>query len=154
MKKHCILLAFMALVNVLAAQNQNDESKPMMDDFEKMQRQMMKRFENFFKMDSTEGFTFRMDTTFNLSDSSFNRSFGFMFDGKEWKQFTPDGSDSTDFKSPFGSFFQGMPDVFKDFDKFFSDDFMSPRVRPYGEPDRRRKGDTPSKEKKYQTEKL
>jgi hypothetical protein len=141
------------------------ENERPADRFEDMQRQMMKQFEKMFD-NSKGGFSFKMDTTFmNGIDTSFSRSFGFMFDGNNWKTMTPDSLESDGDSRGFGEMFKGFGDfdlgkdfdlseMMKRFEQMMPRGFDMPRVEPYDNGPKQRRGDKEKKEKKYETEKL
>lgn len=176
MKKIVLIISTFILINTTSSAQDttpspSKEQPNMMDGLKEMQERM----KHFFGkgLDSTESFSFRMDPDMMQMDTSMSKSFGFMFDGENWKSLTP-GSDSL--SNGFGGDRMGdifkqmqeqmkklMPDMKEGFDmtemfkglgSFFGDGFMNspmPRVEPK---DKKRLGEEESKDKKYKTEKL
>jgi hypothetical protein len=163
MKKIYVLVLTTFFALNLQAQDSSDERNTR-DSFEKMHRQMMKQFEQMFRGDSSGNFSFKFDTTFTNGDAM-TRSFGFMFDGNNWKSMSPDSlGQNGSMKGFFGDFdnlFQGfdsksfdLSDMMKRFEQMMPNGMDMPRMQPYDQRERKRKGDADKKEKKYETEKL
>ena len=161
------------------------------DPLQQQMQQMMQRMQQMFgtsprfsREDSTQTNDFQSFTMpfGGGSDSSFSKSFSFSFDGQNWKNLSPDGSNGN---QPFGFSFDGknwkslngdtlsedaarqmrermkgfdspfdLGDMFKGFDNFGN--FGDPSVLPPSKPSEpRRKSDLPSKkDKKYKTDSL
>jgi hypothetical protein len=163
MKKIFVLVLFGFITLGLSAQDSTKEKERPYDKFEDMHRQMMKQFEKMFD-NSKGGFSFKFDTTFmNGIDTSFSRSFGFMFDGNNWKSLSPDslgkgGGSMGDMFKGFGDFDFGkdfdLSDMMKRFEEMVPRGFDMPRIEPYDNAPKQRKGDKDKKEKKYETEKF
>jgi hypothetical protein len=162
MKKYIFAFSVLILSHLsLSAQN-NQSPQNMM---EQMQKQMQKMLGGMgMGGDSSMNLDFKMDTTFN-------KSFGMLFDGDKWQSLTESGdSTHTDFFQQFLNRFKGMspegtsPDgmgqgfnlseMLKGFEQMMpglqSQDGM-PRISPEN---KKRKGEAESKEKKYSTEKI
>lgn len=146
------------------SKSQGEDFPDMMGGFKEMQKRMEDQMKKFFGDDGSQSFSFKMDTTFMNSDTSFSKSFGFMFDGKNWKSLTPgtEGGNMGDmFKQMEEKMQKMMPnmreddsifDLFKGFGNAFGNEEAMPRVQPK---DKKRKGDEEApKNEKYKTEKL
>jgi hypothetical protein len=163
MKKLTLVITVFCLSQLsLLAQNTQSPQNMM----EQMQKQMQKMMGGLGSMggDSTMNFDFKMDT-------SMNKTFGMLFDGKQWQSLTESGdSTHTDFFQQFLNRFKGMgpegtnpddsnqgfnmSDMLKGFEQMMpglqSQDGM-PRIAPEN---KKRKGEADTKEKKYSTEKI
>jgi hypothetical protein len=176
MKKIVLIISSFFIINIcLSAQDNtpapSKEHPDMMEGLKDMQERLKQFFGN--GLDSTEGFSFRMNPDMIKMDTSMSKSYGFMFDGENWKSLTPGGDSLSNgfggdkmgdiFKQMQEQMKKLMPDMkdgfdmsemFKGFGNFFGDDSMispMPRIEPK---DKKRLGEEPSKEKKYKTEKL
>ncbi len=176
MRKIVLIIATFVLINTLSSA-QDTKSSPSKEHPDMMEglKDMQERMKQFFGkgLDSTQDFSFQMDPNFMKMDTSMSKSFGFLFDGENWKSLTP-GSDSL--SNGFGGDKMGdifkqmqeqmkklmpdmkegfdMSDMLKGFGNFFGDDSLNspmPRVQPK---DKKRLGEEESKDKKYKTEKL
>ena len=160
-------LTFVITIFCLSQLNLSAQSTPSPQNMmEQMQKQMQKMMGSFGNMggDSTMNFDFKMDT-------SFNKSFGMLFDGKQWQSLTESGdSTHTDFFQQFLNRFKGMSpegtnpddtnqgfnfsDMLKNFEQIMpnmpTQDGM-PRIAP---DNKKKKGEGETKEKKYSTEKI
>ncbi len=169
MKKILLILSSFFIFN--ACTMAQDSSTPQSKDFpsgmeslKEMQQQMMQLFGRRGS-DSTQSFAFQLDTNFMKIDTSFSKSFGFSFDGENWKSMTPntEGGQMGDmFKQMQEQMKKMMPDMnqsfdlsemFKGFGNMFGggDASPMPRVQPK---DKKRLGEEETKDKKYKTEKL
>ena len=168
MKKIVLIhLSFFIFNATISAQ---DSSTPQSKDFpssmeslKEMQQQMMQLFGRRGS-DSTHSFAFQLDTNFMKIDTSFSKSFGFSFDGENWKPMTPNsesGQMGDMFKQMQEQMKKLMPDMNQNFDMsemfkgfgnmFGGDASPMPRVQPK---DKKRLGEEEMKNKKYKTEKL
>ena len=169
MKKIVLILSSAFIFN--AAVSAQDSSTPQSKDFpsgmeslKEMQQQMMQLFGRRGS-DSTQSFAFQLDTNFMKIDTSFSKSFGFSFDGENWKPLTPNtegGQMGGMFKQMQEQMKKLMPDMNQNFDMsemfkgfgnmFGGDASPMPRVQPK---DKKRLGEEEmTKDKKYKTEKL
>ena len=169
MKKILLILSSFFVFNayIMAQDSSTPQSKDFpngMESLKEMQQQMMQLFGRRGS-DSTQSLAFQLDTNFMKIDTSFSKSFGFSFDGENWKSMTPnsDGGQMGDmFKQMQEQMKKLMPDMnqnfdmsemFKGFGNMFGGDAMPmPRVQPK---DKKRLGEEEmTKDKKYKTEKL
>ena len=168
MKKIVLMLSCFFIFNayIMAQDSSTPQSKDFpsgMESLKEMQQQMMQLFGRRGS-DSTQSFAFQLDTNFMKIDTSFSKSFGFSFDGENWKSMTPnsDGGQMGDmFKQMQEQMKKLMPDmnqnfdmseIFKGFGNMFGGDATPmPRVQPK---DKKRLGEEETKDKKYKTEKL
>jgi hypothetical protein len=150
-----------------STQPKEREFPSMMESMKEMQKQMMKLFGGGGTDSLSNGFSFDFggdDSDFMKMDTSMSKSFGFMFDGKNFKSLTPntDGGNMSDMMKQLEEKMQkmmpdmgknfDMMDMFKGFGNMFGDDTdPMPRVQPK---DKKRLGEDEPKEKKYKTEKL
>ena len=169
MKKIVLILSIIFIFNAYTMAQ--DSSTPQSKDFPKgmeslkeMQQQMMQLFGRRGS-DSTQSFGFQLDTNFMKIDTSFSKSFGFSFDGENWKSLTPntEGGQMGDmFKQMQEQMKKLMPDMNQNFDMsemfkgfgnmFGGDASPMPRVQPK---EKKRLGEEEmTKDKKYKTEKL
>lgn len=166
----CVLLTSGALVaqdsTMPKSQSPNKDFPNISDSFKEMQKQMEEQMKKFFGDEGGgfQSFSFKMDTTFR--DTSFSKSYGFMFDGKNWKSLTPntEGGDNMGdvFKQMQERMKKLMPDMGKGFDmdmfKGFGDmsegEDSMPRVQPQPKPKKRLGDEEAPKNEKYKTEKL
>ena len=174
MKKVILIILSALFINGLAVAQDSSKPESRKDDFmdlneslKKMQEQMMKFFGN--GQDSMEGFSFKMDTSMMRMDTSMSKSFGFMFDGNDWKSLTPntEGGDMSGMLKQLQERMQKMmPDMNRNFDmsKMFegfgnmfgeSDENSMPLVKPKDKnAEKNEKNADEYKNKKYKTEKL
>jgi hypothetical protein len=169
MKK--IILIALVILSVQAAgfsQRTEDEdglpkkeknSGDLFEQMQKMQREMLKMFGGG-DTDSSGVFSFKFGSPNMQMDTSFSKSFGGIFDGKEWKSTMP--GDSTmgmgdmmrqlqDKMPDLGRNFD-MSEMFKGFGKMFGEGMDGmPRIEPK---QKQRLGEGDKKEKKYKTESL
>ena len=169
MKKILLILSSFFVFNayIMAQDSSTPQSKDFpngMESLKEMQQQMMQLFGRRGS-DSTQSFAFQLDTNFMKIDTSFSKSFGFSFDGENWKSMTPnsDGGQMGDmFKQMQEQMKKLMPDMNQNFDMserfkgfgnmFGGDATPMPRVQPN---DKKRLGEEEmTKDKKYKTEKL
>ena len=169
MKKIVLILSGIFIFNayIMAQDSSTPQSKDFpsgMESLKEMQQQMMQLFGRRGS-DSTQSFAFQLDTNFMKIDTSFSKSFGFSFDGENWKSMTPnsDGGQMGDmFKQMQEQMKKLMPDMNQNFDMsemfkgfgnmFGGDATPMPRVQPK---DKKRLGEEEmTKDKKYKTEKL
>ena len=168
MKKILLILSSFFVFNayIMAQDSSTPQSKDFpngMESLKEMQQQMMQLFGRRGS-DSTQSFAFQLDTNFMKIDTSFSKSFGFSFDGENWKSMTPnsDGGQMGDmFKQMQEQMKKLMPDMNQNFDMsemfkgfgnmFGGDATPMPRVQPK---DKKRLGEEETKDKKYKTEKL
>ena len=169
MKKIVLIISSFFIFNafVSAQDSGTPQSKDFpngMESLKEMQQQMMQLFGRRGS-DSTQSFAFQLDTNFMKIDTSFSKSFGFSFDGENWKSMTPnsDGGQMGDmFKQMQEQMKKLMPDMNQNFDMsemfkgfgnmFGGDATPMPRVQPK---DKKRLGEEEmTKDKKYKTEKL
>ena len=168
MKKILLILSSFFVFNayIMAQDSSTSQSKDFpngMESLKEMQQQMMQLFGRRGS-DSTQSFAFQLDTNFMKIDTSFSKSFGFSFDGENWKSMTPnsDGGQMGDmFKQMQEQMKKLMPDMNQNFDMsemfkgfgnmFGGDASPMPRVQPK---DKKRLGEEEMKNKKYKTEKL
>ena len=169
MKKILLILSSFFDFNayIMAQDSSTSQSKDFpngMESLKEMQQQMMQLFGRRGS-DSTQSFAFQLDTNFMKIDTSFSKSFGFSFDGENWKSMTPnsDGGQMGDmFKQMQEQMKKLMPDMNQNFDMsemfkgfgnmFGGDATPMPRVQPK---DKKRLGEEEmTKDKKYKTEKL
>ena len=169
MKKIVLILSSFFVFNayIMAQDSSTPQSKDFpngMESLKEMQKQMMQLFGRRGS-DSTQSFAFQLDTNFMKIDTSFSKSFGFSFDGENWKSMTPnsDGGQMGDmFKQMQEQMKKLMPDMNQNFDMserfkgfgnmFGGDATPMPRVQPK---DKKRLGEEEmTKDKKYKTEKL
>ncbi len=172
MRKIVLIISSIVLLgfNVVAqdsTQPKEKEFPSMMESMKEMQKQMMKLFGGGGKDSLSKGFSFDFGgdgSDFMKMDTSMSKSFGFMFDGKNFKSLTPntEGGNMNDIMKQLEEKMQKMmPDMGKNFDmmdmlkgfgNMFGDDVDSmPKVVPK---DKKRLGEDEPKEKKYKTEKL
>ncbi len=168
MKKVVLILSSVFIFNayIMAQDSSTPQSKDFpngMESLKEMKQQMMQLFGRQ-GLDSTQNFAFQLDTNFIKIDTSFSKSFGFSFDGENWKPMTPntEGGQMGDmFKQMQEQMKKLMPDMnqnfdmsemFKGFGNMFGGDAPPmPRVQPK---DKKRLGEEETKDKKYRTEKL
>ena len=169
MKKILLILSSFFVFNayIMAQDSSTPQSKDFpngMESLKEMQQQMMQLFGRRGS-DSTQSFAFQLDTNFMKIDTSFSKSFGFSFDGENWKSMTPnsDGGQMGDmFKQMQEQMKKLMPDMNQNFDMsemfkgfgnmFGGDATPMPRVQPK---EKKRLGEEEmTKDKKYKTEKL
>lgn len=165
------IAAFILFQSVGMAQNNEpvpSKEQDMKEGLKKMQEQMMRLFDN--GTDSTDSFSFGFGDNFMKIDTAFSKSFGFMFDGENWKSLTPDknglseGPGNEDMSEILKQLQQKMkhmiPDMkdgfdmsemFKGFGNMFGND---PMILPEPNKNKKRLGEEERKEKKYKTEKL
>ncbi len=172
---------FLLVLSFATAQNNKKEALPdrigiddkYMDDFgkqmEQMSRMMGEQMKKIFGNDSGDstqnfGFSFK-NSPFGSLDTTMMQSFGMLFDGKNWQNLSPNGDTSMNeslkqLRDRMPDFGKGlnMDDMFKSLGDMFQGGFpMSPngdnmpRVQPS---DKKRKGEEPKKNGKYETEKL
>ena len=174
MKKIASTLGLVLLIFCFAtAQNSKKETPQYSDDFSKQMEQMSRMMsEQMKKMfgnddsDSTQNFSFSFkNSPFGDMDSTMTKSFGMLFDGKNWQSLSPDGDTSMsesmkELRERMPDFGKGLniDDMLKNFGDMFQNGFpMSPnsdnmpRIQPL---DKKRKGEEPKKNGKYETEKL
>jgi hypothetical protein len=153
MKKIVPILFFCLSAMVVNGQDSTPQKdNNIFEQLQKMQKQMMQQFGNMF--DTTN--MGEMDMPMLRVDSSMTKSFGYLFDGENFKQFG-DSTMMDMFKGLEGNMLNfkdlNLEDMMKGFGKMFGDDnFSMPRIEPYD----RKKSDEPSekKKKKYDTEKI
>ena len=168
MKKIVLILSCFFVFNayIMAQDSSTPQSKGFpsgMESLKEMQQQMMQLFGRRGS-DSTQSFAFQLDTNFMKIDTSFSKSFGFSFDGENWKPLTPnsEGGQMGDmFKQMQEQMKKLMPDMNQNFDMsemfkgfgnmFGGDASPMPRVQPK---EKKRLGEEETKDKKYKTEKL
>ena len=169
MKKILLILSSFFIFNayIMAQDSSTPQSKDTpsgMESLKEMQQQMMQLFGRRGS-DSTQSFAFQLDTNFMKIDTSFSKSFGFSFDGENWKSMTPntEGGQMGDmFKQMQEQMKKLMPDMNQNFDMsemfkgfgnmFGGDASPMPRVQPK---EKKRLGEEEmTKDKKYKTEKL
>jgi len=134
-------------------------------EFEEMQKNMRMQMQRFFgqlfgETDSSDnqfGFNFQR-LPFGTMDTSLFKSFGFSFDGKDWKSFGSDGDSTFQNMPHFGKGFNmDMSEMMKQMEKMFGNGFNRipfdgmemPHVKPQDP-----KGEDPKNNRKYKTEKL
>lgn len=125
-----------------------------------LQEQLQKMLKMFGGGDSDSSgvFSFKFGSPNMQMDTTFSKSFGGIFDGKEFKSIMPNDSTMGDMmqqfqgKMPdFGKNFD-MSEIFKGFGKMFGDSMDNmPHVEPK---QKQRSGEGDKKEKKYKTESL
>ena len=159
MKKIVLIITTLLITSFSSfAQDKTTPSTPpqyenIFEQMKEMQQKMMKRFGG--KADSTES-SDDMGMNFpNMKmDSSFSKSFGMLFDGKEWKSMMPNDSTMNGMMRGFGGGFD-MSEMFKGFEKMFGGDAENMQTLPKGQPkDKKRRDEGDKKEKKYKTEDL
>jgi hypothetical protein len=174
MKKIASTLSLVLLILTFATAQNNKKAPPQYsDDFGKQMEQMTQMMsEQMKKMfgnndgDSTQNFNFSFkNMPFGSMDSSMTKSFGMLFDGKNWQNLSPNGDSSMnesmkELRERMPDFGKGLnlDDMFKSFGDMFQGGFQMspnndnmPRVQPY---DKKQKGDEAKKKGKYETEKL
>lgn len=169
MKKIVLIVSSIFIFNayIMAQDSSTPQSKDFpsgMESLKEMQQQMMQLFGGRRSSDSTQSFAFQLDTNVMKIDTSFSKSFGFSFDGENWKPLTPNsegGQMGEMFKQMQEQMKKLMPDMNQNFDMsemfkgfgnlFGSDATPMPRVQPK---DKKRLGEEETKDKKYKTEKL
>jgi hypothetical protein len=172
--KKIALIATVLLFTSLSSFAQQDKTTPpqyedIFEQMKKMQQEMMKHFGGKMQSDSTESSDegFGMGFPNMKMDTSFTKSFGMLFDGKEWKSMMPNDSTMNGMmrgfgdKMPnFGGNGMDMSEMFKGIEKMFGDSFgggfgddmqITPRPQPK---EKKRKGEADKKDKKYKTEDL
>jgi hypothetical protein len=163
MKKLTLVITVFCFSQMGLMAQQTQSPQNMMEQMQKQMQKMMGSFGSFGG-DSTMNFDFKMDTTLN-------KSFGMLFDGKQWQSLTESGdSTHTDFFQQFLNRFKGMnpegtsPDDsnqgFNMFDMLKNFEQIMPNMAPQdGMPriapeNKKKKGEADTKEKKYSTEKI
>lgn len=170
MKKIVLILSsvFIFSTSVSAQDSSTPQSKDLpsgMESLKEMQQQMMQLFGRR-SSDSTQNFAFQLDTNIMKIDTSFSKSFGFSFDGENWKPMTPnsEGGQMGDmFKQMQEQMKKLMPDMnqgfdmsemFKGFGNMFGGGDASPIPRVQPKEKKRLGEEEMTKDKKYKTEKL
>jgi hypothetical protein len=137
--------------------NRKQDFNGLQEQMQKMQREMLKMFGGS-DSDSSGTSLFQFGSPNMKMDTSFSKSFGGIFDGKEWKSMMPGDSTMGDMmrqlqdKMPdFGKNFD-MSEMLKGFGNMFGNgtDNM-PRVEPK---QKQRPNEGDKKDKKYKTESL
>jgi hypothetical protein len=157
MKKYFLAFSIILLSQFNISAQQNEAPLNFMDQMQQMQKQMQKMLGGMGDSSMANGFQI---------DTSFNKSFGMMFDGEKWRSLTESGdSTHTDFFQQFLDKFKGMspdgsmegfsmPPIFKGLEQMMpglgAPDAM-PRISPEN---KKRKGEADTREKKYSTEKI
>ena len=177
MKKIGTTICFVLLILTFATAQTSKKKTPQDSDdlgqqMEQMQRQMAEQMKKLFggsvdDSDSTQNFNFSFkNLPFGAMDSTMSQSFGMLFDGKNWQNLSPNGDTSMneqmrELRDRMPDFGKGLniEDMMKNFGQMFqgggfpmspNSDSM-PRVQPN---DKKRKGEEPKKNGKYETEKL
>jgi hypothetical protein len=137
--------------------NKKQDFNGLQEQLQKMQREMLKMFGGG-DSDSSGISLFKFGSPNMQMDSSFSKSFGGIFDGKEWKSMMPGDSTMGDMMRQFQD---KMPDFGKNFDmsemlKGFGNMFgNSPDNMPRVEPKQKQRSEEGDKKnKKYKTESL
>jgi hypothetical protein len=138
--------------------NKKQNFNGLQEQMQKMQREMLKMFGGGNDSDSTGVFNFNFGSPNGKMDTTFSKSFGGIFNGKEWNSIMPNDSTMSDMMRQFqgkmpdlGKGFD-MSEMFKGFENLFGGGMDNmPRIEPKP---KQRLGEGDKKEKKYKTESL